>query len=81
VTAIATIGIILAAAYLLYMIQRILLGKLNPKWAQLPDINLREVLTLAPLMALIVMIGVYPSIILNYMIPTLDGLLKAIKVS
>ncbi|OGX14048.1 MAG: oxidoreductase [Omnitrophica bacterium RIFOXYB12_FULL_50_7] len=81
VTALSTIGIILAAAYLLYMVQRVLLGKLNPKWAQLPDINLREVLTLVPLMVLILGIGVYPRIILDYMIPTLDALLKTIKVS
>ena len=81
VTGLSTIGIILAAAYLLYMVQRILLGKLNPKWAELKDINFVEVLTLAPLMVLIVAIGVYPSVILNYMIPTLDGLLKAMKVS
>jgi len=79
-TALATIGIILAAAYLLYMIQRVLLGKLNPKWAQLPDIKLPEIITLIPLMVLILGIGLYPRIILNYMIPTLDGLLKVLKV-
>ena len=45
---------------------------------QLPDINLREVLTLVPLMVLILGIGVYPRIILDYMIPTLDGLLKTL---
>ncbi len=81
VTGLSTIGIILAAAYLLYMVQRVLLGKLNPKWAELSDINFREVLTLVPLMVLILGIGIYPRIILDYMIPTLDGLLKAIKVS
>ncbi len=81
VTGLSTLGIILAAAYLLYMVQRVLLGKLNPKWAELSDINFVEVLTLTPLMALIVVIGVYPSLILNYMIPTLDALLKTIKVS
>jgi NADH-quinone oxidoreductase subunit M len=78
VTALSTIGIILAAAYLLYMIQRILLGKLNPKWAELPDIHVREIITLVPLMALILTLGVYPNLILNYMIPTLDGLLKVL---
>jgi NADH-quinone oxidoreductase subunit M len=81
VTALSTIGIILAAAYLLYMVQRVLLGKLNPKWAGLTDIRMREILTLVPLMVLILGIGLYPRIILDYMIPTLDGLLKAIKVS
>jgi len=80
VTGLSTIGIILAAAYLLYMVQRVLLGKLNPKWAGLSDINVREILTLVPLMVLILGIGVYPKIILDYMIPTLDALLKTIKV-
>jgi NADH-quinone oxidoreductase subunit M len=80
VTGLSTVGIILAAAYLLYMIQRVLLGKLNPKWAQLPDIKIPEILTLAPLMVFIIVIGIYPRLILDYMIPTLDGLLKTIKV-
>ena len=62
------------------MIQRVLLGKLNPKWAALTDINIREVLTLVPLMVLILGIGLYPRIILDYMVPTLDALLKTIKV-
>lgn len=77
---IAVLGIILAATYLLYMIQRVLLGKLNPKWTSLPDINPREVLTLVPLMALILVIGLYPKIILDYMVPTLDALLKTMRV-
>ena len=72
----AAIGILLAATYLLYMIQRILLGKLNPKWSSLPDINYLELSTLVPLMIFILGIGLYPKIILDYMIPTLDGLLK-----
>lgn len=80
-TGLATIGIILAASYLLYMIQRVLLGKLNPKWTKLPDIHVSEVITLVPLMVFILGIGVYPKLILNYMVPTLDALLKTIKVS
>lgn len=77
-TALATIGIILSASYLLYMIQRVLLGKLNPKWTALPDINARELMTLVPLMVLILAIGIYPNLILDYMIPTLDALLKTL---
>lgn len=76
-TALATIGIILAATYLLYMIQRILLGPLNEKWKNLPDINLREIITVAPLGILILIIGVYPKIILQYMEPTLRAMLQA----
>jgi NADH-quinone oxidoreductase subunit M len=74
-TGLACLGIILAAAYLLYMIRRVLLGGLNPKWSSLKDISAREVFTLVPLMILIVIVGVYPNLVLNYMIPTLQGLL------
>lgn len=69
------VGIILAATYLLYMIQRVLLGPLNPKWSKLTEINAREILALAPLMVLIFAIGVYPKLILNYLSPALGGLL------
>lgn len=72
----ACIGIILAATYLLYMIQRVLLGPLNPKWSSLPDINAREIFTLAPLMIPILAIGVYPKFILNYLTPALSTLLS-----
>ncbi len=74
-TGLACLGIILAAAYLLYMIRRVLLGGLNPKWSSLSDINAREVFTLVPLMILIIVVGIYPRVILHYMIPTLQGLL------
>lgn len=77
-TAVACIGIILAATYLLYMIRRILLGPLNTKWSTLSDINAREIFTLVPLLILTVAIGIYPNFILNSMIPTLTALLKQI---
>lgn len=76
-TGLATIGILLAAAYLLYMIQRVLLGSLNPKWASLPDISAREIFTLVPLVILILLVGVYPKAALQYMTPTLEALLRA----
>ncbi|MBI4368332.1 MAG: NADH-quinone oxidoreductase subunit M [Candidatus Omnitrophica bacterium] len=73
-TVAACVGILLAAAYLLYMIQRVLLGKQNPKWSQLKDISIREIITLLPLMILILAIGVYPKMILQYMTPTIQAL-------
>jgi NADH-quinone oxidoreductase subunit M len=74
-TILALIGIILAATYLLYMIQRVLLGALNPRWAQISDINGREIFTLVPLMVIILAIGIYPKWILNYLTPALSTLL------
>lgn len=72
------LGILLAAAYLLYMVQRVLLGKLNSKWASLPDINGQELFTLVPLMVLILLIGVYPKIALQYITPTMNSLLQVL---
>jgi len=59
--AIAVLGVILAAAYLLWLYQRVFFGELtNEKNKGLEDVNLREVLTLAPLIAICFWIGVYP---------------------
>ncbi|MFZ5801869.1 MAG: complex I subunit 4 family protein [Candidatus Omnitrophota bacterium] len=74
-TGIAAIGILLAATYLLSMIRRVLLGPLNPRWSELPEINVREIVTLAPLMAMILAVGLYPKLVLIWMEPTLRLLL------
>ena len=74
-TAIACTGIILAAAYLLMMMRRILLGPLNEKWKKLTDINLREIITLVPLMVLILVVGLYPRVVLDFMTPAIHALL------
>ncbi len=77
-TVLSCIGIVLAASYLLYMIQRVLLGPLNPKWEKLAEINGRELLTLVPLMVLILAIGLYPKFILGYLTPSLASLLAKV---
>jgi NADH-quinone oxidoreductase subunit M len=47
---------------------------LNERWADLPDINFRELVTVVPLMILMVLIGVYPSILIKLMDPALSEL-------
>ena len=64
-TMVSVIGIIVAAAYMLKVLQQVLLGPLNEQWRTLPDINLREVCSLVPLLVLIVAIGVYPLLIIH----------------
>jgi len=57
----AASGIVLGAAYLLWLYQRIFFGEItNPANAKLPDLTLREQLTLAPLVILALWIGLYP---------------------
>jgi NADH-quinone oxidoreductase subunit M len=66
--ALASLGIILAAAYLLWMIQRVAFGV--PAAHALPklhDVNLREMATLVPLVVLIFWIGLFPNPVLTRM--------------
>ncbi|MFQ5551431.1 MAG: NuoM family protein, partial [Gemmatimonadales bacterium] len=60
-TVIATTGVIFAAAYLLWALQRLIFNKLDkPENKGLKDLSLREMFVLGPLVALIIWIGVYP---------------------
>ncbi len=60
--ALGTAGIIFAAVYMLWMYQRVAFGEVrHAESRQLPDLSARELLTLAPLLLLILWIGVYPT--------------------
>ncbi len=64
--AVAAAGIVLGAAYMLWLYQRTMFGRIdNPANASLPDLNAREVATFVPLVALAIWIGIYPSPILR----------------
>jgi NADH-quinone oxidoreductase subunit M len=77
-TMVAGLGILLNAAYLLWMVQRVLLGPLNPRWAGIPDIDRREVISLTPLMVLTVLVGVLPFLLLNTISNSLTQVVKAV---
>jgi NADH-quinone oxidoreductase subunit M len=63
---IAVLGVVLTAAYFLWkVIQRVLLGQADERWAKLPDLKGFEVLTLVPLAVLMIVIGIYPNWILD----------------
>jgi NADH-quinone oxidoreductase subunit M len=67
-TLIATTGVIFAAAYLLWALQRILFNPLDkPENAKLTDLNFRELAIMAPLVAAIIWLGVYPTPVLQRM--------------
>jgi NADH-quinone oxidoreductase subunit M len=64
----ATSGIVLGAAYMLWMFQRVMFGKLeNPENMKLSDLNLREMATLVPLVVFFFWIGLYPKPFLDMM--------------
>ncbi len=62
----ACAGVILAALYMLTMVQRMFFGPLsNDANRSLPDLNVRETIALAPAVVLIFVIGLFPSLFLN----------------
>jgi NADH-quinone oxidoreductase subunit M len=80
-TAIAALGVILAAVYLLWMVQRVAFGLPTPQTAQkLFDLNLRELVTLAPLVVLVFWIGLFPNPMLTSMHASVNHLVEQANV-
>jgi NADH-quinone oxidoreductase subunit M len=66
----AAFGVILAAVYMLAVVQKVFFGPLrNPKNQHLPDVTPREGLALAPLVAMVFVIGLFPAVFLEPMKP------------
>ncbi len=65
----ATVGIILAAIYILWMYQRTMTGPVRDEVAGMPDLKARELWAVGPLIALVVVLGVYPQPVLNIINP------------
>ena len=75
---IATFGIVLAALYILIPVQRSLHGPTTPGNENLADLNLREKIAIAPVIAVIVFLGFYPAPALNIINPAAAHVLSQI---
>ncbi len=78
IAVLAVSGVVLGAWYMLYLVQRVFFGPLrepkhDPKEPPVRDLSFREVMALAPLVVMIVWIGVQPRFFLDRMSGTLDG--------
>ncbi|HEV8063156.1 MAG TPA: NADH-quinone oxidoreductase subunit M [Gemmataceae bacterium] len=71
----AALTVVITAAYILWTMQRVYFG-VNPAYKDYPDMNLREVLCIAPLVVFSVLLGVFPSLLLSWMSPSVTGLIK-----
>jgi NADH-quinone oxidoreductase subunit M len=65
VATLATLGVILSAAYALWLYRKVVFGKLKPSLAGMLDLDVREILVLAPLVILTILFGVYPNAVLD----------------
>ena len=81
----AALGVILAAVYILFMFQRMFLGpqgsivdETKEHGHPIRDMNWREIVTVAPLLILILWIGLYPAPFFNLMAPAVGKLTAAL---
>jgi NADH-quinone oxidoreductase subunit M len=74
--AIASTGVVLAAIYLLWSYQRMAYGPVREEHRSLPDVSVREVAVLAPILALLLVFGVYPRILTDRIDPTTQAVVQ-----
>lgn len=74
------VGTILTAGYFLWMLQRVNLGRIPQRWEgkQFADVEPLEMIAWAPLLVLILILGVVPSLLLDLTGPSVSGLIEAI---
>jgi NADH-quinone oxidoreductase subunit M len=76
----ASLGVILAAAYMLWMVQRVFYGEVtNPANRGLPDLTWREASVLAPLCALAIFMGVASPMFTQTIEPSVDALVRSVR--
>ncbi|MHC4394006.1 MAG: complex I subunit 4 family protein, partial [Planctomycetota bacterium] len=73
-------GIIFTAAYILWTVQRVFFGKVaEEKYLQFKDLNWNEACTLIPLAAMCIIFGVFPSLIIDFMEPSLNAIVESVR--
>ena len=76
--ALAATAVVLAAIYLLWSYQRMAFGPVREEHRSLPDVNLREVVVLAPVLALLLVFGVAPSLLTDRIDPATEAVLARV---
>ena len=77
--ALAATGVIIGAAYMLWLYQNVFFVETNPKLLGLADLDEREIMTLVPLVILVFWIGVYPNTFLGFMDASVQHLIERLS--
>jgi len=77
----ATVGIVLAALYILLVYQRTMQGPLSRAHEAMKDLQLREVVTIAPLLALMLFLGFYPKPLTDVITPAVNATMSDVGVT
>jgi NADH-quinone oxidoreductase subunit M len=76
----AATGVVLGAAYMLWMFQRVMFGKITrPENEKLKDLNAREITILVPMVIMIFLMGIYPKLFFSKMDASVEKFLKDFK--
>jgi len=78
VGALATLGIVITAAYVLRLYQKSMTGPLKPGLEGMKDLGGREITALVPIAALTIILGIFPAPILNVVNPAVDRVMNSI---
>ncbi|MFI1468416.1 NADH-quinone oxidoreductase subunit M [Streptomyces wuyuanensis] len=76
---IATLGIVLAALYTLVLYQRTMTGPVKEEVRTLPDLRLRELVVVTPLIALLIFLGVYPKPLTDIVNPAVEHTMSDVQ--
>jgi NADH-quinone oxidoreductase subunit M len=77
---VSSLGVILAAGYVLWMVKRVFYGEVtNPRNLGLPDLSVREATVLVPLVALAIVMGVASPAFTRRIEPSVDALVRHVK--
>jgi NADH-quinone oxidoreductase subunit M len=74
--AVATLGLLVTAIFMLTIIQRVFCGPLNERWTRFPDLTLSERLLVLPAIALMFALGLWPQLVLGFIDATVVKLVQ-----
>lgn len=82
VAVVSTLGIVLAAFYILWMYQRVVTGEPSEEVSStVSELTGRETVAIAPILALIVILGIVPQVALNIINPTVSTIQESVSVT
>ncbi|MFI1396296.1 NADH-quinone oxidoreductase subunit M [Streptomyces sp. NPDC020681] len=76
---VATFGIVLAALYTLVLYQRTMTGPVKPEVSKMPDLKARELAVVAPLIALLLFLGVFPKPVMDIINPAVEHTMSDVQ--
>ena len=77
--AISTLGLLVTAIFLLTILQKVFSGPVNQKWSGFADLTTAERLTVAPTIALMFVLGIFPQLLIGVINPTVLRMMEQLK--